>query len=83
VIAGDALIIYRQQRMVGFFPAFPLSRCLSGQINDLKINEIDAKREAVLGLRTNFLIAKKRFGLPILDFTVASNRIHFIDLKPT
>ncbi len=32
---------------------------LSDQINYLKINEIDAKRGVVLGLRTTFLIAKK------------------------
>jgi len=34
---------------------------LSDQINYLEINEIDAKRGVVLGPRTNFLIAKKRF----------------------
>jgi hypothetical protein len=34
---------------------------LSDQINYLKINEIDAKRGVVLGLRNIFLIAKRRF----------------------
>jgi hypothetical protein len=34
-------------------------KSLSDQINYLKINEIDAKRGVVLGLRTTFLIAKK------------------------
>ena len=35
--------------------------CLSDQINYLEINEIDAKRGVVLGLRINFLIAKRWF----------------------
>ncbi len=36
-----------------------LGESLSDQINYLKFNEIDAKRGVVLGLRTNFLIAKR------------------------
>ena len=34
---------------------------LSDQIKYLNLNEIAAKRGVVLGLRTNFLIAKKWF----------------------
>jgi hypothetical protein len=37
------------------------SKNLSDQINYLKTIEIDAKRGVVLGLRTNFLIAKRWF----------------------
>jgi len=42
-------------------PAILHRQCLSDQINNLKINGIDAKRGIVLGLGTIFLIARKWF----------------------